>query len=863
LFSFKQFRAEEVFLLLIINLKKHMKKILYLLVTFAIMALPANAANLITNGDFETPEVTTTQKWDIYDSGYSGLGWIVEWADSYVGAPDPAHLELHRGVNNWAPYEGSQHAELDTDWQGPGGASGEEASVRIYQDIDTCTTATYTVSYAWSPRPGESDNAIEVYWDGGLLATHSEDGSSNANTVWTLESHTGLSATGSITRLEFIETGTPNSLGMFLDAVSVEQTSPCEYTYACEDGMLHTDARSDEADLYLVDPATGTGELKLTYQGDYRNTLAADSTGTVYAIDRANGNLVILNPDATVTVVGATGFGSTAIGTLGFAPDDKLYVALNDDTLWEISTADGSATKLTDLVTADVQGGDIVIDEENFMVIVNTSGQVYTVDLAAGYTETHVGTLPAGGQSYTGMVLISGVYYVTSQNNNSLYSFILPFGSVTGPYGHMFTTNYAHSGDSASCAVERGEAGIDVVKTVKGLTPPYEIFTGEEVTYIYTVTNTGELALNTVNISDDKCSPITGPSGDTNTNGKLDIDETWVYECTTNLYETTDNTVTVTAKDPFGDEVSAQDSVNVVVKELGCTMTQGYWKNHDIDSNHPDENWDGKEDDPFFLSGQSWYEVLTTAPKEGNAYYILAHQYIAAELNNAYMPTEVQNALDTATTLFETYTPAEIGALKGSNLLRQEFIELAGILGDYNEGLIGPGHCSDVEEEAWNLEGSWVLRFILGGNWDHDMTVDSQTDGNFSGTGGYPAGGAHTHTWNVTGTVSGDNVSFHIVYLTGNPGYELWADGTIAADGSMNGTWHATGQPGPYNWMTLSGTAESSSNQEFTWETTSGTVLKQVVEYKNHGQYVRSQENKREAAHSRIGMPVQSKGHTK
>lgn len=34
-------------------------------------------------------------------------------------------------------------------------------------------------------------------------------------------------------------------------------------------------------------------------------------------------------------------------------------------------------------------------------------------------------------------------------------------------------------------------------------------------------------------------------------------------------------------------------------------------------------------------------------------------------------------------------------------------------------------------------------------------------------------------------------------------------------------------------------------------------------EYKNHGQFVSSQENKQEAAQSRIGMPVQSKGHTK
>ena len=33
--------------------------------------------------------------------------------------------------------------------------------------------------------------------------------------------------------------------------------------------------------------------------------------------------------------------------------------------------------------------------------------------------------------------------------------------------------------------------------------------------------------------------------------------------------------------------------------------------------------------------------------------------------------------------------------------------------------------------------------------------------------------------------------------------------------------------------------------------------------YKNHGQYVRSQKNKREAAQSRIGMPAKSKGHNK
>ncbi|WP_455369934.1 hypothetical protein [[Eubacterium] cellulosolvens] len=115
-----------------------------------------------------------------------------------------------------------------------------------------------------------------------------------------------------------------------------------------------------------------------------------------------------------------------------------------------------------------------------------------------------------------------------------------------------------------------------------------------------------------------------------------------------------------------------------------------------------------------------------------------------------------------------------------------------------------------VQDTEWNLEGEWVLRFIYpqgGSNYDHDMTVTVQADGTFEGTGGYPAGGSHSHTWEIEGTVVGDEVEFHIVYLTGNPGYELQAEGIIASDGTMSGTWTATGQPGPYNWMSLDGLA--------------------------------------------------------
>jgi hypothetical protein len=85
-------------------------------------------------------------------------------------------------------------------------------------------------------------------------------------------------------------------------------------------------------------------------------------------------------------------------------------------------------------------------------------------------------------------------------------------------------------------------------------------------------------------------------------------------------------------------------------------------------------------------------------PVGGNQYYNLAHQYMAAALNmeaGAAVPATVQAAFDAATTLFNTYAPAAIAGLRGSNPLRAQFVALAGILGSYNEGDIGPGHCDD------------------------------------------------------------------------------------------------------------------------------------------------------------------------
>jgi hypothetical protein len=87
---------------------------------------------------------------------------------------------------------------------------------------------------------------------------------------------------------------------------------------------------------------------------------------------------------------------------------------------------------------------------------------------------------------------------------------------------------------------------------------------------------------------------------------------------------------------------------------------------------------------------------LWTNSRGGNAYYILAPQFIAAQLNvlsGASVPGNVQAAINGATTLFNTYTPALIGALGSDDPIRAQFVTYANVLDAYNNGIIGPGHC--------------------------------------------------------------------------------------------------------------------------------------------------------------------------
>lgn len=193
------------------------------------------------------------------------------------------------------------------------------------------------------------------------------------------------------------------------------------------------------------------------------------------------------------------------------------------------------------------------------------------------------------------------------------------------------------------------------------------------------------------------------------------------------------NTATIVAVDDLNDSGESTSSSYTVTINVpcptGCTLTQGYWKTHNVTfpgGAPPDETWyllgdidrngtpEG-EGELFFLSDQTFYQVMWTPPG-GNVYYNLAHQYIAAWLNtigpDGADDTAIAEAFAEATALFERYTPAQVAALKGKagKAERAEFIRLAGILGSFNEGDIGPGHCDeDSDSESGRASAPMLL----------------------------------------------------------------------------------------------------------------------------------------------------------
>jgi hypothetical protein len=166
-------------------------------VAFALFAfVPVANANLIVNDSFEaTAQASGT--WAIYSD-------LPGWTGGSAG------IELRNNVAG-AAYDGVNYVELDT-----------TMNSLAYQNIATTLGQLYALSFAYSPREnvGASSNGIEVFWNGVSEGLYTGSGSNSGNS-WVIENLI-VTGTTSTSNLEFRATGTSDSYGGSLDAVSLD-----------------------------------------------------------------------------------------------------------------------------------------------------------------------------------------------------------------------------------------------------------------------------------------------------------------------------------------------------------------------------------------------------------------------------------------------------------------------------------------------------------------------------------------------------------------------------------------------------------------------------------------------------------------
>ncbi len=715
------------------------KYFLVSLVLLGVMIAPITfAANLVVNGDFEVPEVTNSANWDIFPNGTSDLGWQVEWlpgADSYGGdiRPSVANLELHKNVLGPAN-TGDQYTELDSDWYGPSDSTtNEPASIKIYQNITTIPGATYKLSYAWRLRPNVA-SSMKVYWNGAEKGSHS--GTGGGTTTWNNVGPIEIVATSSTTELKFVEEGNSDSLGMFLDSVVLElKEVPTCYI---------------PGKTVFASTVTGTVQGKNKDGSSVLSIRSVPKQGLVLEYGNYASNFYSLGFGGWITV----GFEDIIVDgpgndlkitedTWGAYPLEQadVYVSQNGTDWVKIGTANNSNSVSSTHTTSEFDLASLGLAWAKYVKVVDTTNPGIHVSSADGYDLNAIEALSPG---YIGECIKDLEVTKTADTSfTRTYSWTIDktvdYPALTLSTGQSYIVNFSVKADSSyidSDWAVNGSITIhnpnDQAVTVTSVTDslditvdcpqalPYSLAAGSDLvcTYSANLTDASQLT-NTATVNEE----FTGTADVIFTEPTSEVDECitldddlyasfpkqvcedaiFTYPIQVGPYNEpgtyiTSNTASYITNDTL---TQGSDSQNVTVSITGCTLTQGYWKNHSEHGKAPyDDNWAliGGADTLFFSSGQTgqtWYEVFWTAPKGGNVYYQLAHQYMAAELNvlnGASTTSEVTAALSGAETWLNKITdPSVVIKAKDAPNVKN----WASVLAKYNEGLIGPGHCDE------------------------------------------------------------------------------------------------------------------------------------------------------------------------
>lgn len=513
--------------------------------------------------------------------------------------------------------------------------------------------------------------------------------------------------------------------------ITIENTSDRDAIIESVEDVISGDPTTADVDCPVTFPAElGEGDtLVCTYSADLPDTSTQTNTASVTLAEGTifTGTAQVVFGTPTTTVNDTINVTDTVEGDLGSFSDDG---SVSYPRTFACDGDEGTHNNTATIVETD--------QSDSASVTVNCYALVVTKDADEGFTRTYEWDIVKTSTDPTELTLNPGETYDYPYDVTVTMTGFTD--SAWGVSGSIAVNNPAPI-DAVINGVE-DVVSPDIAGDVDcGVTFPYTLVGGDTLNCTYsadladatdrTNTATAELQNYDYHFEDDAV-----VSGTTDFSGTADVDfDGAAMEEVDECIDVTDTlqgdlgtvcvadspatfsytrTITATEEDCEGITImntasfetndtgaTGDDDHTVVVTvpcETGCTLTQGYWKTHSMygPAKKSDPTWDllaNGPDTEFFLSGQTWYEVFWTAPKKGNAYYNLAHQYMAAKLNilaGTSAPTSVTDAIAWAETFFSTYTPDDWP--KGQKNL---IIQKAGILGSYNEGAIGPGHCDE------------------------------------------------------------------------------------------------------------------------------------------------------------------------
>jgi hypothetical protein len=358
-----------------------------------------------------------------------------------------------------------------------------------------------------------------------------------------------------------------SALGMLamllMGALSAQAATPPEPTYASANvngNYSEWDLNNDFfADMYRAADPNKKVESKLYLRYDCQ-------TQTLYVLVLAVGGVTVLPEadNAFVKLGNATKLVDGNSGDDGVPPDFAWVMSNNDYIGFEASAylAPGNYNNLNVHVQVEDGGSQTsaVADRAILLDIVCTGGEPAIrvsktalddnvdppVTLHYQYQLTNPSNVSLSDVTVTDDTC-SPVEYVSGDNspNNDkldpgetwLYTCEFLFEGPGEP-GVCVVNEVTAEGTSDSQVVEDThvavvhcsappEGGIQILKTVD----LEHVCPDRYLLYRYEVTNLGETPLSNVTVTDDTCSAIEGPSGDSNHNGRLDPPETWIYTC--------------------------------------------------------------------------------------------------------------------------------------------------------------------------------------------------------------------------------------------------------------------------------------------------------------------------------------------